>query len=78
MILIDANVLLYAYDPRASQHATCRSWLEDVLSGHELVRFAWLTSWAFLRISTNPRVYEQPLTTAEAEAHVSTEESRAN
>jgi toxin-antitoxin system PIN domain toxin len=34
------------------------------------VRFAWLTLWAFLRISTNARVFEKPLTTAEAEAAV--------
>ena len=30
----------------------------------------WLTLWAFLRISTNPRVFERPLTIAEAEAMV--------
>ena len=71
MTLIDANLLLYAYDPQAAQHATSRKWLEHTLSGPGLVRFAWLTIWAFLRISTNPRVYEQPLTMAEAERHVS-------
>jgi uncharacterized protein len=41
-----------------------------MLSGTELVRFAWLTLWAFLRISTNPRVFERPLTAPEAEAAV--------
>ncbi len=35
------------------------------------MRFAWLTVWAFLRISTNPRVFERPLSMAEAEGHVS-------
>jgi toxin-antitoxin system PIN domain toxin len=70
MILIDANLLLYAYDPRARDHAFCRSWLEATLSGSDLVRFAWLTLWAFLRISTNPRVFEHPLTMPEAEAIV--------
>jgi toxin-antitoxin system PIN domain toxin len=45
-------------------------WLEGVLSGSELVRFAWLSLWAFLRISTNPRVFERPLTSPEAEAAV--------
>lgn len=42
-----------------------------MLSGPELVRFAWLTLWAFLRISTNPRVFERPLSAAEAEAAIS-------
>lgn len=66
MILIDANLLLYAYDPRAPQHDASRRWLEAALSGPELVRVAWLTLWAFLRISTNPRVYEHPLSIDEA------------
>jgi hypothetical protein len=70
MILIDANLLLYAYDPRAEQHAASRHWLEATISGTSLVRLAWLTVWAFLRISTNPRVFERPLSIGEAEAHV--------
>lgn len=71
MILIDANLLLYAYDPRAEQHEASRRWLEEVLTGTELVRFGWATLWAFLRISTNPSVYQQPLSVAEGEAIVS-------
>ena len=70
MILVDANLLLYAYDPRAAGHDASRRWLEEALSGQALVRFAWLSLWAFLRISTNPRVFEHPLTIAEAEAAV--------
>ena len=71
MILVDANLLLYAYYPRAEQHEASRAWLEASLSGSQLVRFAWLTVWAFLRISTNPRVFDQPLSTSEAETAVS-------
>ncbi len=71
MNLVDANLLLYAYHPRAEQHDTSRAWLEAALSGPELVRFAWVTLWAFLRIATNPRVFDRPLSTAEAKAAVS-------
>ena len=71
MILVDANLLLYAYHPRAAQHEKSRVWLERVLSGPDLVRFAWLTLWAFLRIATNPRVFERPLSASEAEAAIS-------
>jgi toxin-antitoxin system PIN domain toxin len=71
MILPDANLLLYAYHPRAAEHRASRAWLEAVLSGTDLVRFAWLTLWAFLRISTNPRAFSRPLSAAEAEAAVS-------
>jgi uncharacterized protein len=71
VILVDANLLLYAYHPRAEQHEASRAWLEAVLSGPDLVRFAWLTLWAFLRIATNPRVFELPLSTSEAEDAIS-------
>ena len=71
MILVDANLLLYAYHPRAPQHEKSRVWLEAVLSGPDLVRFAWLTLWAFLRIATNPRAFDRPLSTSEAEAAIS-------
>jgi len=70
VILVDANLLLYAYDPRAAEHAGSKRWLEASLSGQPFVRFAWLSLWAFLRISTNPRVFERPLTMTEAEAAV--------
>lgn len=66
MILVDANLLLYAYHPRAEQHEKSRAWLEASLGGAELVRFAWLTLWAFLRIATNPRAFERPLSASEA------------
>lgn len=71
MILVDANLLLYAYHPKAEQHEAARAWLEAALSGSPFVRFAWLTLWAFLRISTNPRAFERPLSASEAGAAVS-------
>jgi hypothetical protein len=47
--------------PGAEQHEESPAWLEAVLSAPDLVRFAWLTPWAFLRIARNPRVFERPL-----------------
>jgi len=78
MIVPDANLLLYAYHPRAAQHEASKRWLEAVLSGPELVRFPWSTVWAFLRISTNPKVFEQPLSITEATAAVSSWLARPN
>ncbi len=78
MILPDANLLLYAYHERSVHHEASRTWLETTLSGTDLVRFAWLTLWAFLRISTNPKVFEQPLSSTEAAAAVSSWLARPN
>lgn len=71
MILVDANVLLYAYHPRAAQRERCRAWVEAEFSSGAAVRIPWATILAFLRIGTSPRVFERPLTIAEAEAAVS-------
>jgi toxin-antitoxin system PIN domain toxin len=71
VILIDANLLVYACHEQSAQHASSRRWLEAQLSGNQPVRFAWLTLWAFLRITTNPRIFTRPLSPDEAAAMVS-------
>jgi toxin-antitoxin system PIN domain toxin len=71
VILVDANVLLYAYQPRSESHQRCRAWIEEAFSGEEPVCLAWVTVLAFVRISTNPRIFEQPLLPVEAAAAVS-------
>jgi toxin-antitoxin system PIN domain toxin len=71
VILVDANVLLYAYHWRSPQHERCRAWVDTEFSSGGVVRIPSATIVAFLRIVTNPRVFERPLTTAEAEAAVS-------
>jgi uncharacterized protein len=70
VILVDANVLLYAYDPRSAHHRRCREWVEAAFSG-EPVCLAWVTVLAFIRISTSPRIFEAPLRVAEAVSAVS-------
>ena len=70
MILIDANLLLYAHNSSAMQHKAARRWLEDVLSSTTPVRLAWVTILAFLRISTSTRVFPSPLSIEEAMTYV--------
>jgi hypothetical protein len=70
VILVDANLLIYAYDPDSPQHDASRRWLEQVLSSGALVRFAWVTIWAFIRLTTSGQVFVQPLSAAEAHAAV--------
>jgi toxin-antitoxin system PIN domain toxin len=69
-MLIDANILLYAYHPGAELHARARTWIEGAFSSSARVHLAWATILAFLRIATNPRVFERPLAMSEAEAAV--------
>ena len=66
MILVDANVLIYAYNPQAEQHVAARQWVEGVFSGSVPVRLAWGTIVAFVRIMTNGQIFRRPLTVEEA------------
>ena len=66
MLVVDANVLLYAVNQRAREHDVARSWLAAALVGGEAVAFAWTVMLAFLRLSTHPAVFPRPLTVDEA------------
>lgn len=66
MILVDANLLIYAYDESSPFQGAARRWMDSVLSGTEPLRLSWLTLMAFLRITTNPKLFECPLSTREA------------
>jgi predicted nucleic acid-binding protein len=47
MIMIDANILLYAYDANSIRHAAALNWLQQALSANEPVRLAWVVVLAF-------------------------------
>jgi len=61
MILLDANVLLYIYLDVFPQHERAAAWLERLLATRsEIVGVSWVATTAFMRISTNRRVFEVP------------------
>jgi uncharacterized protein len=61
MILVDANLLLYAYDDRSPHHRAAAAWLERALSSGEHVAFTWQVLLAFLRIMTDIRLHRTEL-----------------
>jgi len=66
MIFPDANLLLYAQDSLSKHHQAARRWWDAVLSASDPVHLCWPVINAFLRISTNPRIHDRPLTLDEA------------
>ena len=66
MILVDANLLLYAEDSRSEHHEAARTWWDEQLSGSDSVALCWPVLTAFIRIGTNPRLHQRPLTLKEA------------
>ena len=70
MILVDANLLLYAEDSLSAQHVAAREWWDAQLSGVEPVALCWPVLTAFIRIGTNVRLHRRPLTLKEATERV--------
>lgn len=61
MILVDANLLLYARFSSFDEHAAAHEWLDAKLNGRAGVGLPWESLLAFLRLSTNPRLFPRPL-----------------
>jgi toxin-antitoxin system PIN domain toxin len=70
VILVDANLLVYARVVGMPQHAAARSWLEDALNGPAQVGLPWASLLAFVRLVANPRVFERPDSVASAWAQI--------
>lgn len=66
MILVDANILIYAHVESFAQHAAARDWLDRQINGSARVGMPWASLLAFLRIVTNARVFERPEQISEA------------
>ncbi|QQS46793.1 MAG: hypothetical protein IPM66_23380 [Acidobacteriota bacterium] len=62
MIIVDANLLVYAHVSTFPQHEQAREWLDGQLNGANLVGLPWQSLLAFLRLVTNPRIFDKPET----------------
>jgi hypothetical protein len=61
VILVDANLLLYAKITDYAQHEAARTWLDAQLGGTTRVGLPWPSLLAFLRIGTNSRLFPHPM-----------------
>jgi len=66
MKIVDANVLIYAVNRGAPEHAVAAKWLEGALTGSETIAFGWTVLLTFVRIVTRPGLFARPLTAKEA------------
>ena len=66
MILVDANLLVYAHVRSLPQHEQARQWLDRRLNGAAPVGLPWPSLLGFLRLITNPRIFERPRPLIEA------------
>jgi toxin-antitoxin system PIN domain toxin len=66
LILVDANLLIYAHVEDAPHHEAAHAWLDEQLNRGPRVGLPWPSLLAFLRLTTNPRVFERPLSATQA------------
>lgn len=69
-MLVDANILLYSVDTTSPFHERADAWLTAALNGSRRVALPWASLHAFVRIATNPRATQHPLSPIEAFEHV--------
>lgn len=65
-MIVDANLLVYAVDEASPWREAAQKWLTGVLRGDARVGLPWQTLGAFVRLTTNARLFPHPLTAAAA------------
>jgi toxin-antitoxin system PIN domain toxin len=66
MIIPDANLLIYAHNEVSKDHARAKAWWQDCVSKPEIIGLSWLVLIAFIRVSTNRKAFEEPISVQEA------------
>lgn len=61
MKIVDLNLLIYAVNTDAPQHRQAKDWLEEALNQSETIGLSWSVILGFLRITTNPRIMQKPI-----------------
>jgi uncharacterized protein len=66
VILVDANLLVYAVNPSSPEHARARGWLDGCLGGDARVGLPWESLLAFVRLFTNRRLFARATSVTDA------------
>ncbi len=66
MILVDTNLLIYAYVKDLPQHPAAFAWLEERLQEKSPVAMPWPVLLAFVRLVSNQRIFKVPVTISTA------------
>lgn len=72
MILPDVNLLVYAHDETSRHHSKARQWWEDQLNGSRMIGLSWVAVLGFIRLLTNPRIFQNPFSPSEILAIIGT------
>jgi hypothetical protein len=71
VFIIDTNILLHSVNSDSPVHKQARKALESYVNGAERYGFSWNIIYEFFRVSTHPRVFQQPLSFKQAQEFMS-------
>ena len=78
MQLPDVNILIYAHRVESPEHERYAEWLTNTAQGPEPFALSELGASGFVRIVTNPKIWDSPTTTADALEFIERLRSRSN
>jgi len=61
VILVDTNLLVYAFVEGGPQHEAALEWLDRQLNEVSKVGLPWAALLAFVRLVSNPRIFKNPV-----------------
>jgi len=70
MILLDANVLIYAHRQDVESHGKYRLWLENLINSNEAFGISENVLSSVVRITTHPKIFKKPSTPKEVLAFI--------
>lgn len=62
MIIPDINLLIYAYDSLSPFHKSALTWWEETVNSGADIGLPWVVVLGFIRLTTNRKVFQTPLT----------------
>lgn len=78
MKIVDVNVLIYATDTETKHHGSAKPWLDGAMAGAEAIGLPTAVTMAYIRLTTNPKVFRSPLPIPQAIEAVQTWIGRSN
>jgi hypothetical protein len=72
VILLDVNLLIYAFNRDMPEHETARPWLDRQFNELPRVGLPWPSLLTFVRLTTNPRIFQRPVSVSAAWRQVET------
>lgn len=70
MFVVDTNLLLYAVNPDSPDHAAAHDCVDGWRRGERSWFLTWSIIYEFLRVSTHPKMFPQPLDLPRARAWI--------